>query len=251
MTDQIETPTTEEKPTRAPRAAKAPALPQSIGKIIPLIRQELGSVGKDQKATGGGANYAYRGHDQIINAIVPLFDKYGVWVTVSDELIRYDGRNAGTKYATHSVIREAVRFHAPDGSWAETTIVSESVDYGNKATGQAGTYAYRIAIEKTFTIPTNAPDPDAVNEEFPATAEAPVQPQAAAQPTAGPAADAEVKALKQEIAAAYSAIGIAKEEIPERGTAFFNGRAGWDTNLTALGKLLAAIQAGEESAIGK
>jgi hypothetical protein len=249
LTDQIETPTTEEKPARAPRAAKAPALPQSIGEIIPLIRKELGAIGKDQKATGGGANYAYRGHDQIVNAIVPLFDKYGVWTTAEDTSIYYGGRNAGTKYATASVISETVVFHAPDGSEARTTIVAESVDYGNKATGQASTYAYRIALEKTFTIPTNAPDPDAVNEEFPATAEAPAQPQAAAQPTAG--GEDVVKTLKQDIAAAYQVIGIPKEKIPELGTAYFNGRAGWDSNATALGKLLAAIQAGEESAIGK
>ena len=250
MTDQITEP--EVKPARAPRASKtttASALPQSIGEIIPLIRAELGAIEKDQKATGGGANYAFRGHDQIVNAIVPLFNKYGVYTTATDESVYYGGRNAGTKYATASVIREAVTFWAPDGSSRTTTIVAESVDYGNKATGQASTYAYRIALEKTFTIPTGAPDPDSVNDEFEATSEPAAPPQPAA-PSA-PAAAADVATLKGKIAASYKAIGIEKEQIPALGNAFFNGREGWDSNVGALTKLLAAIEAGEEKAIGK
>ncbi len=250
MTDQIETPT-EEKPAtkRAPRAAaKTEALPQDIGSIIPRIREDLGFVGKDQQ-TESGTRYNYRGHDQIVNAIVPLFDKYGVYTTVEDKPVFYEGRNAGTKYVTAVQLIKAVTFWAPDGSSRTSTVLSESTDYSNKATGQAGTYAYRIALEQTFTIPTGRPDPDAdASEQEPTQVLA--QPQAAAQPSTAASDDA-VKVLKQEIAAAYQVIGIPKEKIPELGTAYFNGRAGWDSNAVALGKLLAAIQAGEESAIGK
>lgn len=242
MTDEIIEP---EKPARAPRkaAAKEEALPQSITAIIPLIRAELGAIAKDQKASGGGANYAFRGHDQIVNAIAPLFNKYGVFTSVEDTLLDYGGRNAGTKYATHSVIAEKVTFHAPDGTSVSSTIVAESVDYGNKATGQAGTYAYRLALTKTFTIPTGEPDPDSTHEEFEATG-APTQ--AAAQPTAPNEATDAVKGLKGRVAELFAARGVDKSEIPARGTAFFSGREGWDGNVAALNKLIKALENGED-----
>lgn len=240
MTDEIVT--TEEKPARAPRKAEA-KLPRDIISIIPLIREELGAIAKDQTPEVG-QKFQYRGHDQIVNAVAPLFNKYGVFTTVEDTLLEYGGRNAGNKYATHSVIAEKVTFHAPDGSTVSSTIVAESVDYGNKATGQAGTYAYRIALTKTFTIPTGEADPDSRNEEFEATA-APAQ-TAAAQPTAPAAATDAVKGLKNRVAELFAAQDVDKSEIAARGTAFFSGREGWDTNVAALNKLIKALENGED-----
>lgn len=236
----------EEKPKRA-TTPKTPALPKDIGSIIPLIRAELGVIEKDQKASGGGANYAFRGHDQIVNAIVPLFNKYGIYTTVEDESLAYQGRNAGTKYATASLIREAVTFWAPDGSSRTTTIVAESVDYGNKATGQASTYAYRLALTKTFTIPTGDPDPDATSEVFEATSEAPP----VAQPSA-PGASSDVKELRGQVAARYAVLGVTeKDDILARGTKFFNGRSGWDDNAAALNKLIKALDDGDPKVLGE
>jgi hypothetical protein len=241
MTDSIETPT--EAPKRAPRKTAGTELPTNIKDIIPRIREELGAIEKDQRATGGGANYAFRGHDQIVNAIVPLLNKYGVYVTVTDELLQYTGRNAGTKYATAAVILEAVRFHAPDGTWVESTVVAESVDYGNKAVGQASTYAYRQAITKTFTIPTGEPDPDSVNEPLEATTAAPVE---RTQPVSAPVDQDEVNALKVDIKTLFAARGVTdKDEILARGDKFFNGRQGWGGHPAALRKLKAALEAGE------
>ena len=240
MTDQIEV----DKPRDA-------SLPRDIGTIIPLIRKELGAISKNQETTGPGTKYSFRGHDQVVNAIVPLLNKYGVYTTVEDESLFYEGRNAGNKYATASLLREAVTFWAPDGSNRTTTIVAESVDYGNKATGQASTYAYRLALTKTFTIPTGDPDPDEVAQEFDATSEPTHQAPPAQPKTVAAGGEDQVKALKQEIAASYAAIGVDASEIPVHGTKFFNGREGWDANVTALKKLLSAIQAGDESAIGK
>lgn len=241
MTDEIIEP---EKPKRAPRGAAKTVdeKPRDIISIIPLIRKELGAIAKDQTPEVG-QKFQYRGHDQIVNAIAPLFNEYGVFTTVEDTLLDYSGRNAGNKYATASVISEKVTFYAPDGSSVSSTVVAESVDYGNKATGQAGTYAYRIALTKTFTIPTGEADPDSRNEEFEATS-APTQPASAAQPTA-PAND-EIGALKVRVKDLFEARGVTKEEIAERGNKFFNGRAGWDTNVAALNKLIKALENGED-----
>lgn len=242
MTDQITAP--EEKPKRAPRAAKSveSEKPTSIIAIIPLIREKLGAVAKDQTASAG-ARYAYRGHDQIVNAIVPLFNEYGIFTTVEDTLLEYEGRNSGNKFVTAGVIAKRVTFHAPDGSSVSSTIVAESQDFGNKAVGQASTYAYRIALTQTFTIPTGEPDVEESNPEYEAT-HAPVAPSQPPKSTAPKAED--LTALQVEIGELFAGAGVAKEEIRPRITKYFKGREGWDTNVTALTRVRDALKRGED-----
>lgn len=249
MTDEI-TPPAEEKPKRAVRTAKTatePELPRNIVAIIPLIREELGAISKDDEATAG-ARFKYRGHDQIVNAIVPLFNKYGVFTTVEDEHLVYQGREAANnKWATAAVISKKVTFWAPDGSNVTSTVVAESVDNGNKATGQAQTYAYRFALTQTFTIPTGEPDPDTLSGDFGAAdpkVEAPTrtQPQTPAAPAQ---ADPEIATLRASIAEHLKAHGIeGGEAIRAAGKKFFNGRDGWENNKGALTKWEKELKSG-------
>ena len=252
MTDQITPPAEEEKPKRAARAPKAatePELPTSIVAIIPRIREELGAISKDKEATAG-ARFSYRGHDEIVNAIVPLFNKYGVFTTVEDEHLVYQGREAANnKWATAAVIRKKVTFWAPDGSSVASTVVAESVDNGNKATGQAQTYAYRFALTQTFTIPTGEPDPDSLSGDFGAAgakAETPTRTQPVAPAATVTTTNPEVEALKASIRDHLKAHGIeGREAITAAGTKFFNGRTGWESNVGALTKWDKALRAGE------
>jgi len=251
MTDEITPPEEGEKKPRATRTPKTvePTLPRNIVEIIPLIREELGAISKDKEATAG-ARFSYRGHDDIVNAIVPLFNKYGIFTTVEDEHLIYQGREAANnKWATAAVIRKAVTFWAPDGSSVTSTVVAESIDNGNKATGQAQTYAYRFALTQTFTIPTGEPDPDSLSGDF-GTAGPKQEPQARTQPqrpaATAPAADPEVEALKASIAAHLKEHGIeGKDAIVAAGKTFFNGRSGWENNKSALTKWDNALKSGE------
>lgn len=238
----------EKTPPKRATAAKAPVLPRDIITIIPLIRAELGAIGKDDEATAG-AKFKYRGHDQVVNEIVPLFNKYGIFTTVEDEHLVYSGRPAAnSKWATAAVIRKKVTFWAPDGSNVSSTIVAESVDNGNKATSQAQTYAYRIALTQTFTIPTGEPDPDSLSGDH-GVADAPAP--APAQP-AIPGASSDIKELRGAVAARYAVLGVTdKDEILAKGTKFFNGRSGWDENPTALNRLIAALDAGDTKVLGE
>lgn len=247
MTDTIEAP--EVAPTTKRAATKAPPLPTSIFAIIPKIREDLGAISKDEE-TLVGTKYKYRGHDQIINAIVPLLNKYGVFTTVEDELLRYEGRAAAnSKWNTAAVIRKKVTFWAPDGSSVTSTVVAESTDNGNKAVGQAQTYAERFAYTQTFTIPTGDADPDSNAEDAPGAPEPGTTQATATQPTRpAPAAtgDAEVESLKADITTLFKGRGVTdKDEIRKRGNKFFNGRENWTTQAVPLRKLKAALEAGE------
>jgi hypothetical protein len=247
MTDTIEKPTTKRASTKTVEP-EAEGLPRNIIAIIPLIRTELGAISKDDEPTAG-TKFKYRGHDEIVNKIVPLFNKYGVFTTVEDESVYYGGREAaGAKYQTAAVIRKAVRFYGPDGEYVTSTVIAESLDMGNKSTTQAQTYAYRIALTQTFTIPTGDPDPDSNAEDAPGAARtAPAAPPAQPKPTtAAPATEDELTPLRESIKAHLVAHGIeGKDPVLAEGKAFFNGREGFWANRAALTKWDNSLKSGE------
>lgn len=145
--------------------------PKSIFEIIPLIREEVGAVRKDQQAAGG-AKYTYRGADAVINAIVPALNKYGVFTTVEDSDYTHEERVAGGKVVTIVTLKKRVTFYGPDGSSVSSEVYGENSDYSDKATGGASTYAYRYALLQTLMLPTDEPDSEA---KEPIIRDAPVQ----------------------------------------------------------------------------
>src|SRR3954467_13728326 len=116
-----------------------------IHELIPKIREEVGAVRKDQ-STQAGARYSYRSGDQVINALVPLLNKYGVFTTVLDAEHDLVMREIGSKVVTVAKLLKEVTFWAPDGSSVSSTVAAESSDYADKATGAAQSYAYRYAL---------------------------------------------------------------------------------------------------------
>lgn len=145
--------------------------PKTIHELIPLIREEVGAVRKDQQAAGG-AKYNYRGADAVINALVPVLNKYGVFTTVEDSDYTHEERVTGGKVVTIVTLKKRVTFYAPDGSSVFSEVYGENSDYSDKATGGASTYAYRYALLQTFTLPTDEPDSEG---KEPIIREAPAQ----------------------------------------------------------------------------
>lgn len=159
MTEPVEVVTPPVKAQPKARAAKEDPTAKSIFALIPAIRQEVGAVRKDLQATAG-ARYNYRSADQVINALVPILNKYGVFTTVEDIEHRSHERDLGQRIVTVVNLKKAVTFYAPDGSYVTSTVWTESSDFADKATGSAQTYAYRTALLQTFTLPTDEDDPD-------------------------------------------------------------------------------------------
>lgn len=223
--------------------------PTSITALIPLIREKVGAIAKDLTPESGN-KYSYRSSDQIINAIVPVLNEYGVFTTVEDELLehRTDTIDKGTykQYLTYAVLKETVTFHAPDGSTVSSTVVSESTDYSDKALGAAGTYAYRTALVKTFTIPTGD-DPEGQEKDTRhAVSATPAAAVAAAAPNLDPIKSEIVGLLKANgtVDKALEGEALAKR-VAELGSEFFDGRPGWNNAQPALEKWKASLSAGE------
>jgi hypothetical protein len=121
-----------------------------IFRAVIAAKREVGAVGKnattDQR---GGAKYDYRKFDDVIDAVAPLMDKYGLMI-VADVMERAE-RQIDTKHFV--TLKMRYRLYAEDGSFVEASQVGEAFDVGDKASTKAQTVALRIFYCTTFNIP--------------------------------------------------------------------------------------------------
>lgn len=212
---------------------------ENIFTLIPKIREEVGAVRKDQTAQAG-ARYSYRSADQVINALVPILNKYGVFTTVTDLEHTIHEREVGSKVVTVAKLLKKVTFYAGDGSNVSSTVASESSDYSDKATGAAQTYAYRYALLQTFTLPTDEDDPDSKYVEKEASSAAQTAPATPKEPTVI-ALQTQIKALIQDKQNPYTSDSV--NALGDKVTG--KPRTEWIKSKDDLTKILTAIKAGE------
>jgi len=163
-----------EPPPPEPPPHELPDEPSRCGDIYALmsnVMAEVGAVGKNQRNDYHG--YAYRGIDDLYNAVHPALVKHGIWCApeVRDKHIQYieastDGdRKPKTK--VHVILTVAFRWYAADGSSVETVTLGEAMDSGDRACSKAMTDAYKKALFQTLCIPIEEInfDPEQVSHE--------------------------------------------------------------------------------------
>lgn len=133
-----------------------------FGKMIEVLR-EIEPIGKGRQNTQQG--FAYRGVDDVYNALQPIFAKVGIVllpVCLSTESSdRPVGRDRNIWL--HSKVMVKFYFYAEDGSYIAATVPGEASDQGDKSIGKACQYAIKLLLLQTFLIPTadESKDPDA------------------------------------------------------------------------------------------
>lgn len=148
-----------------------------VTKSICAITAEIRALGKNKKNEQQG--YSYRGIDDLMNELHPLFAKYGVFLlpevidTRRDERITAKGSSLISMTLT-------VKYHfiAMDGSEVCATVAGEGMDSADKATNKAMTAAFKNVCIQTFCIPTNeviASDPDRETPDASVSAERVIQ----------------------------------------------------------------------------
>ena len=141
--------------------------PMGIYTAMAAIAAEIGAIGKDKRCTQG-ANFAYRGIDDVYNALNPIMAKHGVFVLpIAGE--RMTETRQTQKGATIEVVvmRMTYKFCHADGSSVEAVTVGQAMDSGDKATNKAMAIAHKYAILQAFCIPTeDMEDPDAIAEQL-------------------------------------------------------------------------------------
>jgi len=145
--------------TAADFAAKAPPTASSspcvYGAIVEVITG-LGKEGitKDRKNTQ--QNYAFRGIDDVYNALSGQLSKAGLCIlprVLARTVTEHASKSGGVLfYVTLDVEFDLVA--ARDGSKHTIRAFGEAMDSGDKATNKAMSAAYKYACMQTFCIPT-------------------------------------------------------------------------------------------------
>ena len=211
--------------------------PKGIYQAMAAIAAEIGAIGKDKRCTQG-ASFAYRGIDDVYNALNPIMAKHGVFVLPIAGERTTDQRQTKTGGIMEIVVmRMTYKFCHADGSYVEAVTVGQAMDSGDKATNKAMAIAHKYAILQAFCIPTeDMDDPDAVAEQLApqqrqqqsqapqqrqaqASQQRPQQTQGSEQRPEGPS-DAQIKAMM----ALFKECGIEIKEVRIKYTGDVIGR---------------------------
>ena len=125
-------------------------------KILQSIQAEL-KAPKGQTNKFGG--YSYRSAEDILEAVKPLLNKYGSYLTISDEIVEVGGRVYVKATATLS--------ESHKGEIESTTAYAREAESKKgmdeaQITGSASSYARKYALNGLFCI-DDTKDPDTTN----------------------------------------------------------------------------------------
>jgi hypothetical protein len=143
---------------------------QSIVTLLAQVMADLKVLPKgEQFSARGMESYRFRGVDATINAVGPLFRKYGIVGPVPHvDDVRYETVPIGADKRPTGFARVIVtyRFFGPAGDELPCTVPGEAMDRGDKAIAKAMSVALRIALLQMLCLPTDEEaDPDSVNYE--------------------------------------------------------------------------------------
>lgn len=153
----------------------------NIYESIAAIQADVDFIGKDKQTTGQ-TSYKYRGVDQVLNTLHPLFAKHKVFAV--PEVLEVLNREWKTTKTGNSVVYQTARvkytFYAEDGSNVSATVLGEAMDSGDKASNKCMSVAYKYACFQILSIPTEetTADPDDETETFAKPAQDPTNKQA-------------------------------------------------------------------------
>jgi len=137
----------------------------NIYKALINVSKEIGSVGKDSVNKTQG--FAYRGIDDVMNALSPVMAKYNV-IAVPEvlEMQREERTTKNGGVLIYSTLKVKYTFITDDGSSISTIVIGEGMDSGDKSTNKAMSIAFKYALFQVFCIPTKEMiDPDQESHE--------------------------------------------------------------------------------------
>jgi len=129
------------------------------------VMAEVGAIPKSRQMAAGPQKYAYRGIEDLLPVVQPLFSKYGItfWPRISD----WSTDDAGTSQS--GTVKQETRLKVewtvvgPAGDERQVEIPSQAIDTGDKGVAKAMTQSRKLLIEALLFPPTeesNDPDHD-------------------------------------------------------------------------------------------
>lgn len=142
-------------------------VPAIYGALV-AIGGELARVGITKDRVNPQQNFRFRGVDDVMNTVSPIFAKHGV-IFLPTYFDYPDVERTTSKGATliYTKVRGLFTFvSAEDGSTVTVTTFGVAMDSGDKACNKAMSAALKYALLQTFLIPTEGEnDADAATPE--------------------------------------------------------------------------------------
>ena len=145
-----------------------------IYKSMAKILKDVDAIGKDKKVSiTGGANYDFRGIDDMYNTLHKIFAENSVFIipevletTLETQEKEKEWNNKITKSLQYSVlVKIKFTFYAEDGSSVSAIGIGHALDTGDKGTNKAQSSALKYCLMQTFLIPT-IEDKDVENSDL-------------------------------------------------------------------------------------
>ena len=99
----------------------------NIYESVAAVQSDVDFIGKDKQVQSGGT-YKYRGVDQVLNTLHPLFAKHKVFAV--PEVLEILERETRTTQKGGSVLYQVLKvkytFYAEDGTSVSATVVGEA-----------------------------------------------------------------------------------------------------------------------------
>src|SRR6185312_14805112 len=126
----------------------------AVYKAMANVMADLSKVGVGKNQFNKQQGFAYRGVDDVMNALAPAMAKHGLLVIpdVLDRMVtERPSKSGGTLF--HIILTVQFSFvAAEDGSKHDTKVIGEAMDSGDKGTNKAMAVAYKYACFQAFCI---------------------------------------------------------------------------------------------------
>lgn len=143
--------------------------PAAVQRAIVNITHAMAQEGIGKGSTNKEQNYKYRGIDDVLNALSPLYAKESIFIrpNVIDRVVMESRTKSGSPLWKVTVKVEYTVVSAVDGSREVCVTYGEAMDSADKATNKALSAAYKYLAIQLFAIPVEGtPDADANTPEL-------------------------------------------------------------------------------------
>ena len=166
----------------------------SVQEALCAVMEDVQSIGKDRKVTEGPARFAFRGVDDVMQAVGPALRKHGVIFAPSRVVSIEHERYATAKGSQMDGVTVVVEYTitGPAGDVMLAAAAGQAADSGDKAVPKAMSVAFRTVLLQALCVPTGDPEPDASVHE-----------------RAADTRNAEREALRRDIWTAANGVGLA------------------------------------------
>lgn len=126
----------------------------NVAQAIAAVSQSVGNVGKNSRGPQKQGGFAYRGIDDVMNALSGPLATHGVVIVPNVE--EFEQTGAGRDGWLRTALKVRYDIYGPDGDSISATVAADGLDNADKGPGKAMSYAYKTMAAQVFCICTDA-----------------------------------------------------------------------------------------------